>query len=94
MKQFFKTINQLSNIAEDLSIPKDTWFEIQSSNLCADKVKASIEKCKDHPSIICIKDKVSSVNNPNFSFNFVSFKQALDEINKLPNQHLSNKGIK
>ena len=68
MRQFFKKINQISNTTGVLSIPKDACFENQSSTLCADKIKASIEKCKNHPSIICIKDKVSSVNNPNLSF--------------------------
>ena len=65
------------------SIPKDLCFEGETSNLRADRVKASIEKYKDHLSIICIKDKISSTNNPKFIFNFVSFEQTLDEINRL-----------
>ena len=65
------------------SIPKDPCFEDQTSNLRADRVKASIKKYKDHLSIIGIKDKISSINNPKFIFNFVSFEQALDEINRL-----------
>ena len=66
-----------------LSVPKDCFSEDQPSNLRADMVKVSIEKYKDHPSIICIKDKISS-NNPKFSFIlFFSFEQTLDEINKL-----------
>ena len=65
------------------SIPKDPCFEDQTLNLRADRIKASIEKYKDHLSIICVKDKNSSINNPKFIFNFVSFEQTLDEINRL-----------
>ena len=65
------------------SIPKDLCFEGETSNLRADRVKASIEKYKDHLSIIYIEDKISSTNNPKFIFNFVSFEQTLDEINRL-----------
>ena len=65
------------------SIPKDPCFEDQTLNLRADRIKASIEKYKDHLSIICVKDKNSSINNPKFIFNFVSFEQTLEEINRL-----------
>ena len=52
------------NIVKNITIPKDPCFEDQKSNLCADSVKASIEKYQDYPSKICIKDKISSMNNP------------------------------
>ena len=88
-RNFFKTTIYLYILSTSISaillksIPKDPCFEDQTSNLRADRVKASIEKYKDHLSIICIKDKISSINNPKFIFNFVSFEQALDEINRL-----------
>ena len=71
------------NIVKNLSIPKYLSIEDQTSHLSADSEKVSNEKYKDHSSIICIKNKISSMNNPTFSHNFVSFEQTLDEINKL-----------
>ena len=79
MKQFFKTTNQLSILSTSISVKKIYLFQKtldqidQISNLRADRVKAFIEKYKNHPSMICIKDKISSIINPKFSFNFVSF---------------------
>ena len=55
-------------LLKKLYIPKDPCSEDQFSNLRADRVIAFIGKYNDHPSIICIKDKISS-NNPKFSFN-------------------------
>ena len=82
MKQFFKTTNLLPILSTSISvillkklyIPKDAYSEDQFSNLRADWGKASIEKYKDHPSIICIKDKISS-NNPKFSFDLFRLKR-------------------
>ena len=51
------------NIVKNISIPKDPCFEDQTSNLCADRVKASIEKYKYHPSIICIKDTLKAFDD-------------------------------
>ena len=45
--------------------------------------KVPSKNIKDHPSTVCLKDKILNINNPKFSFNFVSFAQTLDEINKL-----------
>ena len=36
-----------------------------------------------------VKDKISSVNNPKFSFNFISFEDTLDDINKLNSKKAS-----
>ena len=47
-------INYFCNIK---NMPKDLYFEEQTSNVCVDRTKASIEKCKDHPSIGYIKEK-------------------------------------
>ena len=55
-------------LLKNLSVPKDRYSEDQFSNLRADRVKASVKKYKDHPSIICIKDKISS-NYPKLNFN-------------------------
>ena len=45
-------------IVKNLYIPKRPCFEDQTSNLCGDRLKASIEKYKDHPSIICINSQI------------------------------------
>ena len=71
------------NIVKNLSFPKYASIEDQTSNLSADSEKVYVEKYKDHSSTICIKNKIASTNNPTFSYNFVSFEQTLDEINKL-----------
>ena len=71
-KLFADTFNKyFCDIVEDISFPKDPCLEDQTSNLCADRVKASIKIYKDHPSIIFIENKISSMNNPKFSFHFV-----------------------
>lgn len=62
--------NYFCKIAKYLSIQKDLCFSEQSSNTCAERVKHSIEKYKDHPSTDCIKDKILNKTNPRFSFNF------------------------
>ena len=49
-------------------------IEDQTSNLSAGSEKVSVEKYKDHSSIICVKNNFSSMNNPTFSYNFVSFE--------------------
>ena len=72
-----------SNIVKNIFIPKDPCFEDETTNLCAYRVKAFIKKYKHHPNINFIKDKISNMNNPNFSFNCVSFEQTLDEIHRL-----------
>ena len=48
--------------------------EEQTSNSYIDRVKASIKNCKDHQSIICIKNKILDMNNRVFSFTFVSLE--------------------
>ena len=75
--------NCFCDIIKNLSIPKDSYFKEQTSNLYVNRVKGSIEKYKDHPSTVCLIDKILNTNNPKFSFNFVSFAQILDVINKL-----------
>ena len=55
--------NYFCNIVKNLSITKYSYFENQTSNLCADRVNCSIKKYKGHPRIICTKDKISSMNN-------------------------------
>ena len=45
------------------------------------ELRVSIEKYIDQPSKVCVK--IVNMNNPKFSFSFVSFEQTLDEINEL-----------
>ena len=55
-KQIANTfINYFCNIK---NMPKDLYFEEQTSNVCVGRTKASIEKCKDHPSVGYIKEKI------------------------------------
>ena len=61
-------------LLKNLSVSKGPSFDDQILNLRADRAKASIEKYKNHLSIICIKGKISSIINPKFSFNFVLFE--------------------
>ena len=51
--------------------------------LFTDPVKLAVEKYKDHPSIISIKNKTARIDNPKYSFSFVSLNETLDRINKL-----------
>ena len=41
------------------------------------------KKYKDHPSITSIKSKMTSRDNPKFSFTFVSLNETLNGVNKL-----------
>ena len=51
--------------------------------LFTDPVKLAVEKYKDHPSIMSIKNKTARIDNPKYSFSFVSLNETLDRINKL-----------
>ena len=51
--------------------------------LYTDPVKLELKKYKYHPSITFIKNKMTSVDNPKFSFGFVSLNETLDGVNKL-----------
>ena len=65
-------IRLLCSIVKKLSLPEN-----------ADPAKLELEKCKDHPCITSIKNKMTSMDNPKFSFRFVSLNETLDGVNKL-----------
>ena len=49
----------------------------------------ALKKYKDHPSITSIKNKLTNMDNPKFSFRFVSFNETLKEVNKLNHKKAS-----
>ena len=63
-------------VKKNLSIPKTPVLKI---NFQIYVLKASIEKYKDHPSIICFEDS----NNPKLSFNFKSKRLKTKHIQSL-----------
>ena len=73
-------IRLLCSIVKKLSLPEN-----------ADPAKLELEKCKDHPCITSIKNKMTSMDNPKFSFRFVSLNETLDGVNKLNRSKLLKK---
>lgn len=71
--------NCFCNIVKNQSVPKDPFFEEQTSNLFEDEVKAlKIQRTSKHS---LHQNKILNTNNLKFTFNnFVSFEQSLDEI--------------
>ena len=70
-----------------LSLPESPSIKEPSDELFTDSVTDSVilalEKYKDHPSITSIKNKMTSMDNPEFSFRFVSLNETLTAVNKL-----------
>ena len=71
------------NIAKNISLTENPSIKEPSAELFTDPVILALEKYKDHPSITSIKSKMTSMDNPKFSFRFVSLNEALTGINKL-----------
>lgn len=70
--------NCFCNIVKNQSVPKDPFFEEQTSNLFEDEVKAlKIQRTSKHS---LHQNKILNTNN--LKFTFVSFEQSLDEIKK------------
>ena len=66
-----------------LSLPESPSIKEPSDELFTDSVILALEKYKDHPSITSIKNKMTSMDNPEFSFRFVSLNETLTAVNKL-----------
>ena len=80
-REYFANI-KINNIA-DISLPESPSIKEPSVEIFTDPVILALEKYKDHPSITSIKCKITSMDNPKFSFRFVSLNKALTRVNKL-----------
>ena len=70
-------------MAKNLSLPENPSLKEPSVELFTDPVILALEKYKDHPNITSIKNKMTSMDNPKFSFRFISLNETLDGVNKL-----------
>ena len=55
------------NIAKSLSLPENPSIKMSSGELFTDPVNLALEKYEDHPSITSVKNKMTSVDNPNLA---------------------------
>ena len=83
-EEFAETFNKyFCNIAKNLSLAGSSSIKEPSVELFTDFVILASEKYKDHPSIISIKNKMTRMDNPKFSFSFVSLNEILNGVDKL-----------
>ena len=74
--------NYFSNIKK-LSLPSAKSYNEENIDNITNPTYLAIEKYKNHPSILTIKNKMQSLGHPSFSFQYVSHDQVLKEVNKL-----------
>ena len=83
-EEIAETFNKyFCKIAKNLSLPESPSIKEPSVELCTVPVILALEKHKDHPSITSIKNKMTSMDSPKFSFRFVSLNETLNRVNKL-----------
>ena len=83
-EEIAETFNKyFGNIAKNLSLPLSPSIKVPSVELFTDPVILALGKYNDHPSITSIKNKMTSMNNPKFSFRFLSLNETLNGVNKL-----------
>ena len=83
-EEIIKTFSKyFCNIAKNLSVPKNCSIKKLSVELLTDPVILALKKSKDHLSITSINNKMTSMDNPKFSFRFVSLNETLNVANKL-----------
>ena len=75
--------NYFSNIIKKLSLPSAKSYNEENIDNITNPTYLAIEKYKNHPSILTIKNKMQSLGHPSFSFQYVSHDQVLKEVNKL-----------
>ena len=79
-----ETFNKyICNMAKNLSLTENPSLKEPSVELFTDPVALALEKYKDHPNITSTKNKMTSMDNPKFSFRFISLNETLDGVNKL-----------
>ena len=89
-EEIAETFNKyFCNIAKNISLPESPSIKEPSAELFTDPVILALEKYKDHPSITSIKNKMTSMDNPKFSFRFVSLNETLNGVNKLNHKKAS-----
>ena len=78
------TFNKIfGNIVQNFTLPANLSIKEPSIELFTDSVKLSLDKYKEHSRITSIKNKMSDMDNPKFSFRLVSLNETLDGVNKL-----------
>ena len=83
-EEIAETFNKyFCNIAKMLSLPENPSIKEPAVELFTDPVNLALEKYKDHLSIRSIKNKMTSLNNPKFSFRLASLNETLDGVNKV-----------
>ena len=75
--------NYFSNIIKKLSLPSAKSYNEENIDNITNPTYLAIEKYKNHPSILTIKNKMQSLGHPSFIFQYVSHYQVLKEVNKL-----------
>ena len=75
--------NYFSNIIKKLPLPSAKLYNEENIDNITNPTYLAIEKYKNHPSILTIKNKMQSLGHPSFSFQYVSHDQVLKEVNKL-----------
>ena len=81
--------NYFSNIIKKLSLPYAKSYNEENIDNITNPTYLAIEKYKNHPSILTIKNKMQSLGHPSFSFQYVSHDQVLKEVNKLNSRKAS-----
>ena len=69
--------NYFSNIIKKLSRPSAKSYNEENIDNITNPTYLAIEKYKNHPSILTIKNKMQSLGHPSFSFQYVSHDQVL-----------------
>ena len=83
-EEIAETFNKyFCNIAKNLSLPESPSIKEPSVELFTDPVILAFGKYKDHPSITSIKNKMTSMDNPKFSFRLFFLNETLNGVNKL-----------
>ena len=83
-EEIAETFNKyFCSIAKNLSLPENTSIKEPSIEFFTDPVILALEKCNNYPSPTSIKNKMTSMDNPKFSFRFVYLNKTLNGVNKL-----------
>lgn len=67
--------NFFLNIAKNLSLPENRAIKEPVVEVFTDPVKRALENCKDHPSTKPLKNKMTGIDNPEFSFWFLPLNE-------------------
>ena len=73
-----ETVNKyFCNFAKNSLLPENPSIKEPPVDFFTDPVILALEKYRDHPSITSIKNKMTSMDTPKFSFRFVSLNETL-----------------